>query len=295
MRQSIDFIGVGAARCGTSWLANILRAHPHVCLSEPKEIRYFNRQLLPTGTTRGEPNPNADKLLDWYLAHFAHAGKRQLCGEYTPAYFSDKAAPEAIRRHFPSARLIVSLRNPVDRAWSHYWQQRGLGLHSIPTFEQAIDEGVGYLEMSLYARQLKRYRACFDRDQILVIIFEELIRSPENEVGRLYRFLGLDAGLGADPGSLHRNPTLELRSRRLKNVVRRTSQALSGIGLGGLQHSLRRLGADRLWHGLMSKPIERPPMSERQRAQLEAFFTDDIAELEGLIDRDLGIWRRGRT
>ena len=296
MSAVVDFIGVGAPRCGTSWLSNILRAHPDVCLSDPKEIRYFNRLLPPIGAARGKPNPNAEKGVDWYLAHFAHVRDGQICGEFSPNYLCDEAAPEAIRQVFPSAKLIVNLRNPIDRAYSHYCQTKRVGQCELPTFEQAIEQQFGYLEVSLYAKQLTRYLDCFDRDQIFVTVFEELVSSPTTEIDRVYGFLGITADKGADPARQDANRALSLRSKTVKNFARTTSQALSSVGLGGVQRSLRRLGADRLWHKVMSKREVNPPLSATLRTELESYFEVDVAELERLLDRDFSVWKsKGAT
>lgn len=291
LRAAVDFIGIGAARCATSWLANILRTHPDVCLSDPKEIRFFNECLIPVGAKKGKNNPNFRRGLDWYEAHFAHARAGQVCGEFTPIYFCDETAPRAIQRNFPKVRLILSLRNPIDRAYSHYWQHRWWQVHEIPSFEEAIDRNLGYLEMSLYARQLKRYLGFFSPQQIFVTLFEELTNSPQAELERLYRFLGVGPNPIEDFSVLDRNPSLSVRSNRLKHTARTASQVLSGIGLGSVQRNLRRMGVDRLWHSLMSKPRANPRLSEGTRKRLQRYFADDVAALEGILGRDLSIWQ----
>jgi hypothetical protein len=290
MPTSVDFIGIGAARCATSWLANILRAHPDVCLSDPKEIRYFNEHVIPVGAKKGKSNPNFSRGLDWYEAHFAHARARQIRGEFTPIYLCDETAPRVIHQTVPEVRLIVSLRNPIDRAYSHFWQHRWWGVHEIGSFEEAVDQKLGYLEMSLYGSQLTRYLKYFSKQQIIVTIFEELIHSPTTELERLYDFLGVGPN-NVDLASMDRNPSLSVRSNLLKHVARTTSQALSGIGLGGIQRGLRRMGVDRLWHSFMSDPRENPPLARRTRRRLQHYFEDDVAGLEETLGRDLSIWQ----
>ena len=170
MTEAIDFIGIGAARSGTSWIANILRAHPEICVSEPKEIRYFNRYVLPVAKAKGKVNSNYDRDLAWYLDRFRHTREGQLRGEYSPIYLYDEAAASAIKSCFPDVKLIACLRNPADRAYSHYWLHRGLSVLGNISFEQALHEEEVYVSMGLYARQLKRYLEHFDRDQLLVLI-----------------------------------------------------------------------------------------------------------------------------
>ena len=293
VRPAVDFIGIGAARSATSWLANVLRTHPAVCLSDPKEIRYFNEHLIPVGPNRGKANPVHGRSIDWYEAHFAHARPHQIRGEFTPVYFCDEAAARNIHRHYPDIRLILSLRNPIDRAYSQYWQHRWLGFHTIPSFEDAIDLGFGYLELSLYARQLRRYLDYFALDQIHVSIFEELTGSPPRDLQRLCEFLGIAPVDPAELAGLHRNAGLSVRSPGVKTLVRAASQGLSSMGLGGLMRGMRKAGAQRIWHRLMSKPRENPPLAATTRDRLRPYFADDVAELEGMLGRDLSIWGIG--
>src|SRR5262245_48289245 len=100
-----DFIGIGAQRCATSWIYECLACHPQVYMPE-KEIHFFDCEF--------------ERGMDWYLNHFstAHAGK--LCGEFTPDYLSSPVAIERLRDLVPQAKLIISLRHPVQRAYSAY-------------------------------------------------------------------------------------------------------------------------------------------------------------------------------
>ena len=214
--KQIDFIGIGAARSGTSWIANVLREHTQICVSEPKELRYFNRNELPLGRDRGRENPNFDKGLDWYLAHFRHARNGQLIGEYTPAYLFDEAAPIAIKDRFPNAKLIVSLRNPVDRAYSHYWLKadRDILKTRLPkqlnqssetlSFEDMLKLEEEYLEQGkypkdlaffkagLYAEHLKWYFERFSRDHFCIFLLEDFMKDPRAILAEVCRFLGVN-------------------------------------------------------------------------------------------------------
>jgi hypothetical protein len=287
--RMVDFIGIGAARSGTTWISNVLRRHPEIEISEPKEIRYFNRYAFPLGSDKGRLNPDYDRSLEWYLQHFRHV-ERRVKGEYSPIYLYDEAAPAAIKRSFPEVRLICSLRNPVDRAYSHFWLYRGSGMLSEMSFEEALVGEPVFLEMGFYARQLHRYLEHFDRDQLHVLLFDDLTREPRAEFGRILRFLGVREDMQLDIRRRGRNTPVNVRSKKLKLVAHATSRALAATGLNPVLRGLRRIGLYDLVNRLNSSGLRYPPMKPATRQHLIATYAEDIAALERLLDRDLGEW-----
>lgn len=121
----VDFIGIGAPRSGSTWLFHALGRHPAVCLSEPKEIKYFNREDFLRPVIDGDDespyiNPNHARDLDWYARHYRHCPADSLKGEFSPQYLFDDAAPARIHTSFPDVKLLVCLRNPIDRIHATY-------------------------------------------------------------------------------------------------------------------------------------------------------------------------------
>jgi len=287
----VDFIGIGAARSGTTWIASVLREHPELCIAEPKEIRYFNRYVIPIGADRGRLNPDFCRPRQWYLQHFRHCGSNRLKGEYSPIYLYDEAAPSAIRRSFPDVKLLCCLRNPVDRAYSHYWLSRGSGAIREMSFAQALREESVYVEMGFYARQLGRYYRHFERRQMLVLLFEDIVREPAREIARILRFLGVQEHAGADPGHRSRNRSAGLRSKELRRALYRASRLLSAGGLSPVLRGLRKIGVHTLFNRLNSSAIRYPPMSAELRRRLNDVFAADTAALEALLEQDLSAWR----
>ena len=290
--MSVDFIGIGAARGGTTWLTHCLRAHPQLCLSEPKEVRYFNRRTLPDEPLHGALNPNHAKPLDWYLTHFHHSQPGQLNGECSPVYLYDEEAPRAIRRTFPSAKLIVGLRNPIDRAYSHYWLDRGIEALGAISFEEAIERHAFYVEMSRYARQLKRYLACFPREQVLLLFSDDMKRQPETEIANVLRFLGVAPTI--DPAVLrssYGNPPTRARSPWLKRFLRDAMRKAVEWRLSPLVAVIRRMKIQDLVRAVNSIPMQYPDMRPETRQRLREIFQGDIRELEALAGRNLSHWQ----
>ncbi len=184
-----DFLIVGAQRSGTSWTYGRLAAHPGVLGAWQKEIHFFNRER---NFARGPV---------WYRAHFPHTGPGLLTGEATPDYMFVPRAAERLAALVPEARLIVLLRDPVERAYSQYHHNRRRGVERL-SFEaaleaQAEEAGPGerglnsYLSRGRYAEQVLRLLDRFARDRVLVVRSEDLFEAPADALPRIFTFLGL--------------------------------------------------------------------------------------------------------
>lgn len=207
-----DFVIVGAQKCGTSSLYAYVLQHPCVLPALRKEIHFFGTSKYYTAG------------INWYRAHFATSWQKQwlgrryghtlLTGEASPSYMFRPHAPRQLRVTIPRAKLIVLLRNPVDRAYSHYQHMVRAGVETL-SFEEAIEREPerikgemermiadarytssvvtrhGYLAKGLYVDQMKRLCASFPREQILVVRSEDLQSSPNATVDTVSAFLDL--------------------------------------------------------------------------------------------------------
>ncbi len=295
MAKSIDFIGIGAPRSATSWIANVLRAHPQICISEPKEVRYFNRYMMPVGPLKNNQNSNFDKDLDWYFRRFSHAKPGQILGEISPIYLSDPEAPAAIKACFPKTKLIVSLRNPIDRAFSFYKLHRGNSLIDDISFADALAQESVYIETGLYARLLQRYLEHFDQNQICILLFEKLIADPGTEFLRIFEFLGITPMKNVDFSSYRTNKSATRRSTILHKFAFNFSQRLIDAGMTKFLVTLRALGAHKLFNVFNYAPALNGEIGEPERHYLAAAFRADIQQLETMFNLDLIEWKQGLT
>ena len=196
-----EFLGVGVQKGGTTTLQRLLEQHPGAFLPAAKELHYFSLHYA-----LGE---------DWYREQFAQAGAQQRCGEITPYYLFHPLAPARIQALLPQARLIVLLRDPVERALSQYFHSLRLGLEPLelePALaaeaqrlagaEAALAAADGrhrshqehsYLARSRYEQQLPRLEALFAAEQLLVLRSEDLFAQPERVWEQVLTFLGLEA------------------------------------------------------------------------------------------------------
>src|SRR4051812_34770 len=150
-----NFIGIGAQRTGTSWIYACLFEHPDLCLPR-KEINFFSRER------------NWSRGFGWYEAIFGECPPDAQVGEFSTSYLTDAETPGRIRSRYPDARLIVPLRNPIDRAYSNYLNDIVGGV--VPAsvgFAEALESHPEYVDGGLYARHLRNYIHLFGREQLL--------------------------------------------------------------------------------------------------------------------------------
>ena len=291
-----DFLGIGAPKAATTWLFHCLQEHPQIFVASSKEVGFFDY-----GSIEGRQ--------DTYEKHFANAQGARAVGEFSTRYLASTRAPARIKRLIPQARLIVSLRNPVDQVYSHYWHLRRQNFHRLDTdvaplsFEQALERiGDRLLEPAFYHSHLTRWLQYFERDRIHVILYEEVVERPAGVIADLYRFLGVDprfvpASLNASAirrrrGGVPRSPLAERVHRRLYTLLtRRIYTPLKAlVGVRGADRLKRLLRARELLEGSFFT-AGYPPMRRETRSRLAAIYTDDIGRLEHLLGRSLDIWR----
>lgn len=190
--QLPTFVIAGAQKAGTSSLAATLRKHPEIFVSRPKELHFFDRHWA--------------KGLDWYQQNFPAKPRHRAVGEGTPSYLFDPVVRERMHDTLPEARILISLREPVSRAYSHYWHQRRIGNEPTETFEEALANEEdrssakrvkrrvrhAYVARGRYLEQLQGLEELYGRDRIHVLLFEDFIDDRVETLRRILRFLEVD-------------------------------------------------------------------------------------------------------
>lgn len=284
----LDFSGLGAAKAGTTWLAQCLAEHPQIAMSRPKELNYFSdyRFFPEIGSHFGESE-------EWLAQRFAHGRPGQLRGEFSVSYLPDLAVPARLFAHNPGMKLIISYREPVGRLYSLYHQL--LKEYPVPaTFEAFLASNPLFIENGFYARQTAAVLAAFPRSQIHYLRFDDLARDPADTLQRVLSFLGVDPRF--TPPSLHEkvNERRKPRSVALRNGINQVRVILNSSGAArSLRKGLIRLGGERLMHrlqeaNLVEAPLE--PMNPATRRRLEEIYSPEVKALEDLTGIDLGAW-----
>jgi hypothetical protein len=264
------FVIIGAMRSGSTSLYKHLQGHPQVFMPR-KEIHFFDRRW--------------DNGLAWYGHRFDGYAGQPAVGEATPTYMSDPVALARMGEVVPGARLLAILRDPVDRAYSHYWMEHVRGRDGR-TFAQAVaDEIAGrgetdYLERGRYAAQLDGVVRVFPRHQVRAVLLDDLRDRPEATYAEVCRFLGVDDGYRPDQLDARVNRFIAFRSMRVRGLRRRLPKAF-------------RIG--RIVGKLNAVEGEYPPVDPEVAAQLRARFAPDNAVLAAWLGRDLSAWDRGSS
>ena len=285
-----DFLIIGAEKAGTTWLHAQLVSHPDIYMPKTKEIHYFNKW---DSRLQLRDNYTAQEL-NWYAEYFKTAEPDQKVGEVTPLYLCDSKAPERIAHTLPQARFIAILRNPVDRAYSHYWMARRRE-HEIRPFDQVIAaQDAAIIGRGQYGAQIKHWHQSIDERALLILIYEEVFADPDAGLAKVATFLGvLQSGFEQGQDSrVHgarrfRNPAAQNRAIRLARYLRETPGFLF---LGNL---LKSMGIYDAFRRMNEAEVDYPVMVPKDRKALQAFYAEDMATLEETTGLDLAHWRNG--
>lgn len=280
-----NFFLIGAAKAGTTSLHRYLDEHPEIFMSPVKETYFFSETLDEL-----EDDPEAlDDAIEDYLALFGDAGDAPVRGESTPGYLWWESVPERIEAHVDDPRFAVSLRDPVERAYSDYWMARRKGLEDRSFLERVRDEldaleprEHGFVAPGLYHRHLERYVDRFGRESLHVVLIEQMKQDPLGVLQGLARFLDVDPEAMAEvdyetvhnPHGVPKNPLAGWL--RESELVARASRLV-------LPERVRIYLGE---HVLVEKQ-EKPPIDPEARAVLEEVYEPEIAALEKMIGRDL--------
>ncbi|WP_139559755.1 sulfotransferase domain-containing protein [Methylotetracoccus oryzae] len=269
------FIGIGAQKCASSWIYRILEDHPEVCLSERKELDFFSYHY--------------DNGYQWYERHFACGSVAKAVGEISPSYFHDYDAPARAKEYDPRLKVIVSLRDPIERALSHHKHLVRLGFYTGPdfSFEAGLAQNPSYVEQGLYAKHLSRWLSEFPPEQLLILYMDDIRADADAVVRQVYRFLGIAED--HRPAALHvkANPSYVVRNRMLDIFVKRCRAGAKALGLRSLWQALGRTPLRGLYEA--SNRIDSdaviPAMLPETRAQLHSVFDEDTRQLAVLTSR----------
>ena len=280
-----DFVIIGAQKGGTVWLNNCLREHPDVYMSpDVHEIFFFDRYF--------------DRGIEWYAHYFRDYGGQQRIGETTSSYLAHPLAPRRLRQVLPQATVIVSLRNPIDRAWSRYlhlWRKGDIpaGLE----FSQACDAAPDIATSGEYFRCLRPWRELFPAERLHCLVLDDARDDPFGYLRRLYQILGVAPEFRAASTTGKSNEHHTPRSLKAANLAYHVSRSLHRCGLHPVVEGLKALGVQRLvLEGGRNTAKEPPPLSEADQERLRAYYYADVAALSELTGRDLvRLWLDGEA
>jgi hypothetical protein len=203
-----NFLYVGPDKAGSSWLHEMLLKHPDVYLSPAKDLYYFDRYY--------------DRGLAWYASQFRDARDETIVGEVCQDYLFHPQAADRIHETLGPVRVMVSLRDPVERAWSSYLYARKHGIWPEP-FGEALQTRPELLDHGRYATGLDRFLQRLPREMVHVALFDDLTSDPQAFIDSVTGFLGIDRLPLASKDLEARLPAARARSVRIASVARRSA------------------------------------------------------------------------
>jgi hypothetical protein len=308
-----NFFLVGAPKAGTTSLYDHLGQHPEIYVSPLKEVNYFSTEVRPermaSALQRGAKQDSdslrayldgpqleprfSGMVTEWadYRRLFAGARYQRAIGEGSVCYLWSKTAAERIASCVPDAKILIVLRNPVDRAFSQY-------LHNLHngdirySFRKHLEAALKcnkdgpfsvlhpFLALGMYAEQVRRYTCCFPASQIGLWLYED--RSRPEFLREVYEFLGADGGFVPDTAK-----------RYLENQI----SVVPGLGFVSQNRFagrvLRRIAPAplRQWaRGRLYARSSTMKMMRRERDLLIEYYREDVRQLESIVERDLSAW-----
>ncbi len=285
-----NFLIIGAEKAATTWLARCLAEHRSIFVPPEKELFFFSTRF--------------ERGLDWYASHFRDWSGEARVGEATPVYLGHPQAPQRIRTTLGEVQLIVSLRQPVDRAYSAYWHNLRRGRISPDSeFNSCLESDAWEIRSrGEYFTHVARYLQVFPRDRLLVLLYDRIQEDSARELRRCLEFLGVDPDFRPSTLQLRLNeggvdittatgPVRKIRSAMRSGVLWTRRRGLLPLSLE------RRLvaTADRVARRTVTlAPRARPyvPLDPAVRAELtDRHYRVQIDRLEDLLDVDLAGWR----
>lgn len=306
-----NFFIVGSAKSGTTSIYNYLKQHPDIFMSPIKETHHFSTDI---DSSKFRPdyaanlNINIDSWLngdqkkeifhafvkDWdkYLKLFKNSENQKAIGEVTNSYLYSKEAAKNIRIKFPEGKIIMILRNPVERAFSHFLMDLKSGLETgsfLEAFKKDMaksNKGWGisnvYYEIGMYYEQVKRYLTVFPQEQIKIILYDDYRNDAIKTLKEICNFLNIDS-----------NFEFEFSKEHNKAMIPKSGAVALMMRQKGLKAFAKKI-FPKSWKNIISKIFftnkNLPKLSVDDRKYLIELYKEDIQKLSQLINRDLTSW-----
>lgn len=271
-----NFLIIGSQKAGTTSLYNILKQHPQVFMPEKKEVNFF---FLEKEFRKG---------MAYYQQYFADipVGKK-VFGEASPGYICHPQAPGRIKESLPYAKLILTVRNPIERAYSQYWDNR-MTLSEPRPFNQVMDMALnetyepgklGYFSRGTYIQYINRYLELFDANQLLILLFDDLRDDPLKFYRTCFEFLEIDPAFHSAEMDTAFNPS-SVWDNFLYNWF---------FNHPATQRFLPAKSKRLVFWGKQRR-FQYPPMDQATKQRLIQFFAPWNRELANFLGRDLSHW-----
>jgi hypothetical protein len=270
-----NFIVVGAHKAGTTSLHHYLDQHPDIYLPPNKGLDLLCQTSI-------QEISNAEE----YLAQFEQAEPGKILGEVSSVYLHVREEIVGKIKHlFPNVKIVAVLRNPIERTYSHALWKRTYTRDEIRNFDNLVMQSKDFLIPGLYATHLKTYFSYFERENIKVLLHEDLIGNPHQFFEELFGFIGADEKFIPDMSKRYHSGQMKIANpyRNLLKEGYKTNSFVKSIVPKTIRTSLREVLSQK-------STSQKPPMSTNLKAKLVNYFHDDVVELQKLIGLDVSHW-----
>ena len=277
---------VGTPKAGTTSLHHYLKEFPEILMSSKKEPDYFSdKEILEQGLYYGESR--IDSLIK-YNNLFSKRDKEKFLGEASVSYLFYPEVSKRIKEYNPESKIIIMLRNPIDRAFSHYLMDYRLGLTSKSLEEEfKSQESLNFQQYFLlgnYYNQVKKYLEVFKTKNVQIIWYSDFKQNAEKELQKVIEFIGLNSDFKVDFNKVHNSFSMPKNNmiRKIYSVVW-LRKILTFIFPEKLVNSIKSI--------LFNKG-KKPKLSEESREVLFSYYKSDIEDLEQLLSVNLSRWKK---
>jgi len=289
MKLTPNFFIVGTPKAGTTALHAYLQQHPQVCMSSEKEPNYFSHKEIASQKLYYDKSNLMNE--HEYLSLFNCNDLSIAVGEASVSYLFYPDVAKRIYNFNPNAKIIISLREPVARAFSHFQMDYGLGLVK-ESFDKIVENGADdastgiyyqqYVCLGEYYEQVKRYVEVFGRSQVLIFLHENLINNSSETLVEICKFLSIDPSLRFSEFQ-HQNVTAAGKNKFIRTLY---SQKIIRKTLGFFLADTIKLKVQKLFFSKKALPS----LSITMRDKLKNHYHSDLLKLQQLIGRDLSPW-----
>ena len=284
-----NFLIIGTPKAGTTAIYHYLNQHPEIYFSPKKEPHFFS--------FIGEQKPHwGVKTLAEYEKLFEGVTTEKAIGEASTWYLYSQSAAEQIKKYIPDVKLIIILRNPIERAYSSWVFRCEQGWEHIKDFHRAIaieTERINnkeqwdyhYLNAGFYYQQIKRYLEFFEEKQLEVYLYEDFQQEPANILKKIFYFLQVNDTFEANLSQYY-NVTSSVKNLRLQSLIK-NNQLFKNIGK---RYIPKYLVKNLKNMALNLNTTDKVEISLESKRELISIYQEDINKLQSLINRDLSIW-----
>jgi len=291
-----NFIIIGAMKAATTSLYTYLKQHPDVFMTSIKEPMFFNSLNTENDFVLKGRKTKKIKSFEEYYSLFKKAENETAIGEASPAYISNNSCAKLIKDHLPNTKIITILRQPVERAYSNYLHAKRADREPINSFIDAInseEERIEknwsplyyYKEKGFYFRQLSRYFKEFKKEQIKVILFEDIIDDPQKITKEVFKFLGVDSSFTPDTS---KKANVAGKPKGVAGWIVMKLRKNNLIPNIEFSKYLPEFIVSYIFKTIYSKPEKID--NKTINSLTNKYYKEDIKQLEKLIERDLSNW-----